>query len=73
MLVLSRKVGEKIIIAGNITLTVVEVKGSKIKLGIDAPPDVPVHREEIFKALALKNGEGVFESPPLEDRAKIAR
>ncbi len=46
MLVLSRKKDESIIIDGNITVTVVEVKGNRIKLGISAPPEVAVHREE---------------------------
>lgn len=51
MLVLSRKVGEKLVVGENIVLTVVEIRGGKIKLGVDAPPDVPVNREEVFKAI----------------------
>lgn len=51
MLVLSRKLGESIVIAHNITITVVEVHGSKIRLGITAPPDVSVNREEIEKII----------------------
>jgi carbon storage regulator len=71
MLVLSRKVGEKIIIGDHIILTIVELKGSRIKIGIEAPPDVRVHREEIFKALGLQAEDGVF-TPPELDQAKIA-
>ncbi|MFO1096351.1 MAG: carbon storage regulator CsrA [Planctomycetaceae bacterium] len=52
MLVLTRKLNETIIIDGNITVTVVEVRGNRVKLGISAPVDVPVMREEI--ALALR-------------------
>jgi carbon storage regulator len=48
MLVLSRKVGEKIVIDGQITLTVVRIEGGQIRLGIDAPREVPVVREELI-------------------------
>ena len=47
MLVLSRRPGEEIIINGNIRVTVVSVKGDRIRIGIDAPSDVPVDRAEI--------------------------
>jgi carbon storage regulator len=49
MLVLSRKFGEKIRIGPNITVTVVDIRGDKIRLGIDAPRDVAVDREEVFQ------------------------
>ena len=55
MLVLSRKTGEKIVIGDNIAITVVEVKGGKVRIGIEAPADVPVHREEVFKAISLED------------------
>lgn len=51
MLVLSRKKNESIVINNEIVVTVVEVKGDKIRLGIVAPKDVPVHREEIYEAI----------------------
>jgi carbon storage regulator len=51
MLVLSRKKGEKICINDDITLTVVEIRGDKVRLGIDAPDEVPVHRKEIYDAI----------------------
>lgn len=51
MLVLSRKSSEAIVINNNIKITVVEIRGDKVRIGIDAPHDVPVHREEIFNAL----------------------
>ena len=47
MLVLTRKVGEKIVIGKNITITVLEARGSKIRIGIDAPAQVPVLRSEL--------------------------
>lgn len=48
VLVLSRKRGEKIRISNTITVTVVEVKGDKVRIGIDAPGNIEVHREEIY-------------------------
>lgn len=51
MLVLSRKKNESIIINGNIVVTVVEIRGDKTRLGIEAPPDVPVNRREVQDAI----------------------
>jgi carbon storage regulator len=52
MLVLTRKPGEKIHIGSGITITVVEVKGNKIRLAIDAPEDIPIYRAELYNLLA---------------------
>lgn len=68
MLVLSRKQNESIVIAGTITVTVVEIAGNKIRLGIDAPRDVPVHRKEVYDAI-LAGGADTTPSP----RAAAAR
>ncbi len=51
MLVLSRKKNESIVINNDIVITVVEIRGDKIRLGIVAPKDVPVHREEVYEAI----------------------
>lgn len=51
MLVLSRKKDERIVINGNIVITVVEVRGDKVRIGIEAPTEVPVHRQEVFEAM----------------------
>jgi len=51
MLVLSRKKNESIIINDHITVTVVEIRGDKVRLGIDAPKDVTVHRREVYDAI----------------------
>lgn len=50
MLVLSRKVGERIVIAENIVVEVLEVRGDKVRIGIDAPKNIAVDREEIHDA-----------------------
>jgi carbon storage regulator len=51
MLILTRKTGESIKIGNDITVTVLSVKGNQIRLGIDAPKDVEVHRDEIFQRI----------------------
>lgn len=51
MLVLSRQSDETIIIGDNIRVTIVEVRGDKVRIGIDAPRDVTVHRQEIYDAI----------------------
>lgn len=57
MLVLSRKKDEKIVIGDSITLMVIEIRGDKVRLGIDAPRDVTVHREEIYEAIKRESTE----------------
>ena len=56
MLVLSRKKNESIIIRDDIVVTVVEVRGDKVRLGIDAPREVTVHRREIYDAIKASGG-----------------
>jgi carbon storage regulator len=51
MLVLSRKKNESIVINNDITVVVVEIRGDKVRLGIEAPKEVPVHRREVFDAI----------------------
>ena len=51
MLVLSRKAGESIRIGGGITVTVVSVEGNRVRLGVSAPPDVEIHREEVRRRI----------------------
>ena len=54
MLVLSRKRNESIVIDENIVITVVEVRGDKVRLGIEAPREVPVHRSEVHEAISIE-------------------
>ena len=51
MLVLSRKKNERIVIGENIVITVVEVRGDRVRLGIEAPQEVPIHRSEVHAAI----------------------
>ena len=52
MLVLSRKKDESIVINNDIRIVVVEIRGDKVRLGVEAPKDVPVHRREVFEAIS---------------------
>lgn len=51
MLILTRRVGETLVIGDDVTITVLEVKGSQVRIGINAPKSVSVHREEIYKQI----------------------
>ena len=51
MLVLSRKQGEQLVIGGNVTITIVEIRGDKVRLAFDAPGDVSIHRLEVWQRI----------------------
>ena len=55
MLVLSRQRDESIIIGDNIVVTIVDIRGDKVRLGIDAPTEIPVHRQEVYEAIQREN------------------
>ncbi len=57
MLVLTRKAGEGIIIGDNIKVTVIEVKGGGIRIGIDAPAEMKIHRQEVYDRIIQENKE----------------
>ena len=67
MLVLSRKKNESIVINNDIIVTVIEIRGDKVRLGIVAPKEVPVHREEVYEAI-----HGVKAQPPVAARTSDA-
>jgi carbon storage regulator len=55
MLVLSRQRDESIMIGDNIVVTIVDIRGDKVRLGINAPTEIPVHRQEIYEAIQREN------------------
>ena len=55
MLILTRRVGEKLIIGDDVKVTILGVKGNQIRIGIDAPKDMQVHREEIYQRIQREN------------------
>ena len=82
MLVLSRQRDESIIIGDDIVVTIVDVRGDKVKLGIDAPQDVSVHRREVYEAIRRENQHAARLRPdeargisrgPLPDRREFPR
>jgi carbon storage regulator len=72
MLVLTRGVNEAIMIGDNVEITVVDVKGEKVRLGIKAPASVPVHRKEVYLAIKQANIEAAQAAPQsLEDLQRL--
>lgn len=64
MLVLSRKSNETIVINNNIKVTVVEIRGDKVRLGIVAPKEIPVHRQEVFDLIHSQASDDSVASAP---------
>ena len=55
MLVLSRHRDESIMIGDDVVITIVDIRGDKVRLGIEAPQDIPVHRQEVYEAIKREN------------------
>jgi carbon storage regulator len=68
MLVLSRKVNENIVIDGRIVVKVVRTEGNFVKLGIEAPADVPVHRQEVYEEIQRSNQAALTKGRPIPPR-----
>ena len=63
MLVLSRHRDESIMIGDDVVITIVDIRGDKVRLGIDAPQDIPVHRQEVYEAIKRENRKAAQLNP----------
>ncbi len=70
MLVLSRQRDESIIIGDNIVITVVDIRGDKVRLGINAPVEIPVHRQEVYEAIQRENQRIAQQPKPQPEKRK---
>lgn len=70
MLVLARKTGQSIVINENIELLIIEVRGDQVRLGINAPKNVPVHRKELLEQIKAENVKAATETS-MDDITKI--
>ena len=66
MLILTRRISESVIIGDDVKITVLGVKGSQVRLGIDAPKEVSVHREEIYERIKQEEGRASASAPEEE-------
>lgn len=71
MLVLSRQRDESIIIGDNVVVTIVDVRGDKVRLGIEAPIEIPVHRQEVYEAIQRENRKAAEIKP--EDAQQLPK
>ncbi len=71
MLVLSRKKNESIVINNDITITVVEIRGDKVRLGIAAPKEVSVHRQEVYDAIHGKSTAPAPNAKPVDTTGRV--
>ena len=71
MLILTRRVGESVVIGEDVTVTVLGVKGNQVRIGINAPKTVTVHREEIFER--IKNGQGNGDRSTSDEPSSVPR
>ena len=62
MLILTRKVGESVLVGDDISITVLSVRGNQVKLGVQAPKEVSVHREEIYQRIQQSKDEHIDEA-----------
>ena len=73
MLVLTRKLGESIAIDDHIKITVVQIKGKQVRLGIQAPKETKIHREEVYSAIQDQNKEAGSAPADIGDVSKILK
>lgn len=73
MLILSRKIDEKIKIGDDITITLIDVHGDQVKIGVEAPKNVKVFRQEVFDAIQIENKAALVESKESENSLSAVR
>ena len=73
MLVLTRKAGESIVIGNEVTVTVVEVRNGQVRLGIEAPRSIEVHRKEVYEQVMAQNVAAVSQAASAADVVKRMR
>lgn len=72
MLVLSRRRGEKVYIGNDIVVSITEIKGDRVQLGFDCPPQLAVHREEVYHRIRRERHQGkVSSGPPGESHRRV--
>ena len=64
MLILTRRIGETLMVGDEVTLTVLGVKGNQVRIGVNAPKDIPVHREEIYRRIQNEKNQGKSGAQP---------
>jgi carbon storage regulator len=67
MLILTRRAGETVMVGSDITITVLGVKGNQVRIGINAPKDVAVHREEIYERIQSEKNAQDADAPPADE------
>ena len=72
MLILTRRVGETVMIGNDVTVTILGVKGNQVRVGINAPKNVAVHREEIYERIKREQQGGSHEEPHDSESADFA-
>jgi carbon storage regulator len=71
MLILTRKLGEVIRVGDAVTVRVLEVKGNQVRLGVEAPTDIRIYREEVYRAIRRENEEAALQEPTRLEEATV--